>query len=167
LTVTDIPPGGVGEIEVNFHTANRQGHQRRVITVTSDDPVNPSVDLYIEADIQVEFDLVQRSLIFKEVYEGTPVTKSAFVRVIDKKLVQITEVKASEPYVSAKLVPSAEPDTTDLYEIAVTITPTPELSNFRANVIISSNLESKPEVQLFVSGYVTAGKPEEEPTGTP
>ena len=47
----EIPPGEQTSLRTTFSLAGRQGHQRRVIRVLTDDDVNPSLELWIEGDI--------------------------------------------------------------------------------------------------------------------
>jgi hypothetical protein len=49
----EIAPHGEGQIEVTFDTNHRSGDQRKSITVTSDDPIRPSVNLEIHASVEV------------------------------------------------------------------------------------------------------------------
>ena len=51
LEQKEIPPGGQTVLRATFSLAGRQGHQNRVIRVLAEDPVKPSLELWIEGDI--------------------------------------------------------------------------------------------------------------------
>lgn len=53
LKTKEIAPHGEGQIEVTFDTNHRSGDQRKTITVTSDDPIKPSVNLEFHANVEV------------------------------------------------------------------------------------------------------------------
>ena len=62
LKTKEIAPHGEGQVEVSFDTNHRGGDQRKTITVTSDDPIKPSVNLEIHANVQVILALQPESL---------------------------------------------------------------------------------------------------------
>ena len=47
----DIPPGGQTSLRATFSLAGRQGHQRRVIRVMTEDAVNPAMELWFDGEI--------------------------------------------------------------------------------------------------------------------
>ncbi len=48
----EVPPGGEGEIDVTFDTNHRGGDIRKSITVFSNDPANPRLELEIHANVE-------------------------------------------------------------------------------------------------------------------
>lgn len=53
LKTKEIAPRSEGQVAVTFDTNHRSGDQHKTITVTSDDPIKPSVNLEIHANVQV------------------------------------------------------------------------------------------------------------------
>jgi hypothetical protein len=52
LKKKEIPPGSQGEVEVTFDTTRRGGDNRKTITVQSNDPANPRMELEIRAKVE-------------------------------------------------------------------------------------------------------------------
>ncbi len=48
---TDLKPGESSEIEVTFYSAGKHGRETKDITVFSNDPMNPEMDIHISANV--------------------------------------------------------------------------------------------------------------------
>ena len=89
----EIPPGGEGQIDVTFKTGKAIGPIAKSITVTSNDPVNPSLTLQVKADLEALFvakpDRVHAfpsgSDIYQEPWTLVQVTIVEFLTVQNKK----------------------------------------------------------------------------------
>ena len=153
MTEADIPPGGEGEIKVTFNTGRKQGNQKKVITVTSNDPVTPNARLFVTAVIEVEFGFDVRRLDFKQVEENESSTKPVKIVVKDPATTQVTRLETSSPHIQATLSPAA-PETDNPKEtmVDVTILPTMPPGRINETVTAHSNLISAPKATLMVVG---------------
>ncbi len=125
------------------------------MTITSNDPVNPTTRIHISADINILFDFEVRGIDFGEVKVDTPVTKSVFIDIKDPATTKITGLSATLPNIEVKEgEATAEPDGSSKVEIDVTLIPGIIPGYIRDIVTARSNLGSKPEATLRVSGKV-------------
>ena len=72
-------------MEVKFITGHRRGMHKRVVTIISDDPETPKLDVLIIANIQVEFAFWNPYLKVGGLYEDETVTKRVFLQVRNKE----------------------------------------------------------------------------------
>lgn len=153
MTTADIPPGGEGAVEVKFNTAHKTGKQSKTITITSDDPNNPTTRIYVRATIEVDFDFQMRSINFGGLTLTEPITKSAYLIVKDPSTTEITKITTSSPFMTAERVPAveAESDST-LVEVAVTLLPGYPLGRINETVKAFSNLPKSSMATLVVTG---------------
>lgn len=110
--------------------------------------------LVVTAFIQVEFDFASGSLYFGSVPRNETVTKSAFIQILDPDRTEITDITTSSPYVEAKRL--KDPPAGHEGEVEIRVTMSPGLPPGRVNetVTVRSNLSSKPEARLRVSGVI-------------
>jgi hypothetical protein len=154
LTKADIPPGGEGKIEVSFNSSHKKGQQTQAITVTSNDPVNPTPRIFITAFIEVEFDFSSYQLDFGKVAKEETVTKSAYLHIKDPQNTKITDITTSSPFILAKqLKPSGTVDSGDI-EVEVTLSPGLPPGRIYETVTAHSNLSSMPQAILRVEGTI-------------
>lgn len=86
VSAKEIPPGGEGKIDVTFKTQRRKGVNRKKITVNSNDPTNPRLQLEIVADLEVLLDASPRRIWFGRLKQDEMITKSFSIegRELDK-----------------------------------------------------------------------------------
>jgi hypothetical protein len=97
-----LAPGESTEVEASFNPAGFRGPVRKSLTVTSNDPVNPSVTLTFEADVIQEIVPDPSTLFFQDLLRSG--IKKAVVRLKSGNghPVQVKEIKApGAPYLSA------------------------------------------------------------------
>ncbi|MCC6285176.1 MAG: DUF1573 domain-containing protein [Phycisphaerales bacterium] len=70
LEKTEYAPGESGEISVTFDPRNRRGVQQRTVTVLSNDPVSPSFNMNITANVRPAIDIDPPMARFGEVQRG-------------------------------------------------------------------------------------------------
>jgi len=86
-----IHPGGVGEITATFKTAHKKNHQRKSITVTTNDPDNPSFQFAMEGTVIVPYDVSPSYLNFQLVKVGTEATAEVTLTNRTQKTIQLGE----------------------------------------------------------------------------
>lgn len=70
LEKTEYAPGESGELTVTFDPRNRRGVQQRTVTVLSNDPVNPSFNINVTANVRPAIDIDPPMARFGEVQRG-------------------------------------------------------------------------------------------------
>jgi hypothetical protein len=83
------------------------------------------------------------------------VTKSAFIQILDPGRTEIRDITTSSPYIEAKrLDNTSQPGHEGEIEIQVTITPGLPPGRINETIVAQSNLTSKPEAKLRLSGII-------------
>ncbi len=112
----EVKPGETGEVTANFKIGGRTGLQQKAITVTTDDPDQPTINLMLKADIPVALE-IQPNFVFWENGEA-PNPKTITVK--QGKDVKLTtlDVTSSGPEFTTKVDKGSAPG-----EFKVTVTP--------------------------------------------
>ena len=88
-----VPPGGTSIITVTADPNRLSGFEsRKTVTVMSDDPKNPRVQLSVLAKIDPEFALEPRNIEFGEIRKGAAPTQTMVLRQLSDEPVEVTEV---------------------------------------------------------------------------
>ena len=155
MTKTAIPPGGEGEIEVTFSTGRKKGQQKKSITVTSNDPENPTTRISVTVLIEIEFDFESYSLNFGKLRTNDTATKSIFIQILDPEKTRITDITTSSPFVSVKRVEASDSaDNRTRIELEVTLSPGLLSGRINETVTAHSSLESKSKATLRLTGSI-------------
>ena len=105
LSAKSIKPGQSGQIEASVKTEGVAGKINKTITVVSNDPRQPQVQLTITALVEQEFPLSDQSLYFGAVPKGKEVVKELTITIPPGK--KILSVESTDQNVTVKLVPGA------------------------------------------------------------
>lgn len=95
LKKNDVAPGEKGEITATFNIGGRTGTQQKTITVTTDDPKQPTTVLTLRAVIAQAFEL-QPAFVFWQAGEA-PKPKTISAKAAKEMPVQNIEVSSSSP----------------------------------------------------------------------
>jgi len=88
-----VPPGGTSIITVTADPNRIPGFEsRKTVTVMSDDPKNPRVQLSVLAKIDPEFALEPRDIEFGEIRKGAASTETMVLRQLSDEPIEVTEV---------------------------------------------------------------------------
>jgi hypothetical protein len=153
LTDTDIPPGGEGKIEVSFDTKGKRGTQKKTITVTSNDPVNPTTTLSVSATVVIEFGFELYALNFGRLLFEQSMTKTAPLLIRDADKVQVAEVTSDSRYVTTRIASPAT-STSGRAQVEVTVLPGMPIGFFTAEITARSSQATIPPATLTVSGTI-------------
>jgi len=133
-----LPPGESTEIEATFNSSNFQGVVRKSITVTSDDPVNPVVNLHFDAEVtpqpppivrsvsiqNVERGAVQKSVMRLESGDGSPVNVREILVQDAPYLKGVAHTEGTENFLEiildGHLVPKGKMGATDVLSVMTT-----------------------------------------------
>ncbi|MDQ2659699.1 MAG: DUF1573 domain-containing protein [Verrucomicrobiota bacterium] len=140
LKKEEVAPGETGEVTATFKIGGRTGVQQKAITVTTDDPAQPLVNLLLKAVIPVALE-VQPTFVFWENNEA-PKPKTIKVKVGKDVTITKLDVTSSAPEFTTKV------DKDSPTEFTITVTPK------QTGQMANSTLTIKPDFpQTF---YATA-----------
>lgn len=158
-----IAPGQSGQIEVKIVTEGLAAQIRtmadtvglsKTVTVTSNDPKQPSVVLTITGKITPEFALSDPSIYFGSNPRGREVTKELLVDITPDKPLMLLGAASTDENVTVKLEPVPGSDGKKFKVIAVQKASAGEGIHF-GNIVIKTSSQAKPELRITVRGIVT------------
>lgn len=167
-----LEPGESTEIQAQFDSGNFQGIVRKSITVTTDDPANPVINLHFDAEVIPEAPQVVRSVFLQDLDRKSVQKTVMRLDSGDGSPVRIKEVRAGdalylsgvprgdggqtflEIQVDGKRVPAGKTSATDV----LTVIPAEE---GKAPIEVRVQWEFKPVVVSTPSIVAWAGKPGE------
>lgn len=122
LSNKTIAPGETADLNAIFTLRNRHGHQQKSIKITSNDPKQPTLALYLKGEAVSELEIKPRSLYFRQQSATNAAVKT--VEIISKKPLNITNVTSSTEF----LLPSIESiKSNNVYKLTVAlVTPIPQ-----------------------------------------
>ncbi len=151
-----IPPGGWDVIQATYHTNGRPGHATKFITVTSNDPVNPSFQLQLDMTVQRDIDLQPDRLYLYSLKHGQP--HSSTIKILGKagEDLEILSATATGNVVTVTSVApyKDEANNRNGATIQVDVPVTQAIGSFTDNISIKTNNKKKPEVTVPVLGEI-------------
>ena len=105
------------------------------------------------AIIDIEFDFVSSGLSMGKVGRDKAAVKKATLQIKDPANTKVTGIETSSPLLKARLLEDVN-TSDDKMEVEVTLLPGLPPGNVREMVTVHSNLESKPEANLRITGLV-------------
>jgi len=153
LSKNEIPPGGEGEIEVTFRTGMSSGKKKKRIDVYSNDPENPSIKLYITANIIVPVEVKPRSLYWLAEKDEPSKRKIEFLYQPDHET-KIVKLESSSPALKATFRPKSDGEAAG-YDIDIEFDGSLPVGDFRERLTIVTDNPKHPSLQVKINGRVT------------
>ena len=101
-----LKPGEKGELVFTMNVGSMtRGHAEKHITVPSNDPQTPSVNLTVKADIVPTFDYTPQQVPLGDIRQGLITNIVVDVKRVDGKNINLTKVETSNPSIRARLAP--------------------------------------------------------------
>lgn len=151
LSANAVPPGGQVELLTRLNLRGRTGHQKKSITVQSNDPANPRLVLYLEGTAMARFRVDPPHLPF-----GTISSVEEAVRTVDLdsrlQAFQIRNIECSSPAFTTRVETVAGGSH---YRVHVTTVPPLEAGPVRANLRIATDLPNFPDINVPISAVVS------------
>jgi hypothetical protein len=119
-----VAPGEKGEVTANFKIGGRTGLQQKAVTVTTDDPNQPTINLMLKAVIPVALE-IQPNFVYWESGEA-PKPKAINVKAGKDVTVTTLEVTSSGPEFTTKVDKGSAPGE---FKVLVTPRDTKEMLN--------------------------------------
>lgn len=105
LSAKQVQPGATGQIEAVVKTEGAVGRIEKHITVRSNDPRQPELNLAVIAVVEPEFTLSDRTIYFGSVAKGKEVVKEVVISIPPDKSVKVVSAQSSDKNVVVKLEP--------------------------------------------------------------
>jgi hypothetical protein len=150
-----VPPGGVGTIKATYHTQGRPGPATKIITINSNDPVNPSFQMQLNMTVVRDVDIQPERAYFYGLKHGTSQTNS--VKILGKPhvMMHILSAQASGGKVIVAFAPYAD-KAAHRYgaSLDVTVPATLPIGEFSDSIDVKTDNPKKPDFQIPVQGEV-------------
>ncbi|HXL73921.1 MAG TPA: DUF1573 domain-containing protein, partial [bacterium] len=152
----EIPPGGRGIVKATYHTKGRPGHATKIITVTSNDPVNPSYQMKLDMTVVRDIDIQPDKVYFYNTQHGQAQTVTVNILGKPGLLLKILSTQSANGTVTVLgMTPNDQPATHRHGAILqVAVPATQPIGNFTDTIKVQTNYKKKPELDIDVLGEV-------------
>ena len=103
LKTDKLAPGESTELTFTLNVGTPRGHLEKHITVPSNDPTQPSVNLTLKADIVPTFDVTPANISLGNIHQGLITNITLQIKRLDGKPLGLTKVEAGTKNVRPKL----------------------------------------------------------------
>ncbi len=153
VSSNEIAPGGTGVVKVTFHTEKYTGRQTRTVSVYSNDPGQPEVDLTIQGNIEAEFALEPESVQFGDIEKGTSITKAIKLIQLGKEELILNKAEAISGYFSTRIFPLID-EKQKGFKIEIVLNPNVAVGQFNEVITLHTNLPKHLKLDVPVWGNV-------------
>jgi hypothetical protein len=154
LSNKEIPPGESGEIEVSFRSGLKRGKQKKSISVYSNDPQNPTIKLYIMANIITPVEFIPAHLNWT--INRNELSKKAVQLFHQPELdIEITKMETSSPAFKAVATPRENGERPG-YDIEITCDGSIPTSQFVEKLVVTTNNPEHPTLHLIIRGSINS-----------
>jgi Protein of unknown function (DUF1573) len=150
-----VPPGAIGTIKATYHTQGRPGHATKIITINSNDPVNPSFQMQLDMTVVRDVDIQPERAYFYGLKHGSSQTNSIKILGKPHMLLHILSAQSTSNQVTVVLTPYVD-KAAHRYgaDIEVTAPATLPIGEFSDNIDVKTDNPKKPDIQIPVQGEV-------------
>jgi hypothetical protein len=160
----NVDPGKGGELKVTLNSRGYEGNIAKYIYVETNDRNQPVKQLQISATIEVppkpRIDLDRYSVDSGLILEGEPIPAKALIKNRGEK-----ELRVSFSHRDATYLHRGKPVDSELRiaagkeaEVEIVIPPRPKKGLIREYILLKSNDTRRPNLSLYVSGYIVTKK---------
>jgi len=150
-----ILPGEPGVIKVTYHTQGRPGHATKIITVTTNDPVNPSFQLQLDMTVVRDVDVQPERVYFYGLKKGTSQTNQ--VKILGKPHARLNILSAAAAKGNVTVVLKPFVDTQEHRygaTLDITVPDSLPIGNFDDTINVKTDNPKKTDLQISVQGEV-------------
>ena len=160
----DVGPGKKGELKVTLNSRGYEGNIAKYVYVETNDRSQPVKQLQISATIEVpprpRIDLERYSVDSGLILEGEPIPAKALIKNRGER-----ELRLSFSHRDATYLHKGKPVNSELRipagkeaEVEIKIPPRPKKGLIREYILLKSNDTRRPNLSLYVSGYIVTKK---------
>lgn len=136
---------------MKISTKNKKGKLKQSATVFSNDPQKPKTKIFINGSIKQLITVKPGSRVMLQGYAGDKISKKVTITSLEEKPFEITDITSTiEDKIKYKLK-KIEKDKEYSLEIK---TRSGIKESFRGKVVLKTNSQKKPEIDIFVMGKV-------------
>lgn len=140
-------PKETGELHVVYTFGEAVGHLEKTVTVSTDEPANPSYLLTLRVNVPALFDVQPRFVLWQ--HDEAPTAKTITIRALHPDLAHPTAVESKNARFTVSLAASA--DVPNTYTVTVTPTQTNAAMFTSITVTTTAPAEKKRVIQLFAT----------------
>jgi hypothetical protein len=149
LSKKEIFPGGSGEIRATFKTKRFEGVQETTITVHSNDPDDPEIDLTIIGAIKRDVAVVPQGINFGDVQKGETVTGSVKLLQLSQNKLVLHRIEVNEKYLNATTSRFREENSRGI-NIDITLKSEAQVGALNEVITLHTNLKRRPRIDVPV-----------------
>ncbi len=153
LKTNILQPGERGELGFTLNVGPYRTTLQKYITVPSNDPTNPRVNLTVKAEYVPLYDVTPPMLYVDNLRPGAATNLNVTVKRTDGKKLALTKAEAMNPWVQAKIVPG-EGTNEATAKIAVEVKPEGMPRRFYESIRVYSEEAKEPAITISLSGRV-------------
>jgi hypothetical protein len=148
-----LAPGATTTIKITFDSESYEGFQQKIITVLTNDPAEPRIDVVFTADVKPYIEVEKRTLDFSQVRRGQlPVLTDRFSSL--EGPFKVEPPKDAVDWITWKVTPAAA-DKGTAYQLEARLRPDAPFGPFNERVEVPVVHPRKtPYERIFVKGYV-------------
>ncbi len=158
-----IKPGESLPLEVTFQTKHNDGSYRQSVTIGTNDPEHPSIQLTVEGTVRPAIVTMPSdpSMNFQSVSNDEPYHRKIALYSADMPDLKLNRVTSSNPaLLDVVSRPLTEEETKSLkadkgYAIEVTVKPSTHLGEFAEEVLVETDHPRQPQLRFKVTGKIT------------
>ena len=156
LSESEVPPGSSGEIQATFKTRRYEGRQETTITVHSNDPDNPEIDLMIQGMIKRNVAVVPQGINFGDVEKGKTVTRRVRLLQLSQNNLVVHKIEANEEYLTVSMSRFREENSRGI-NIDIALKRDVRVGRFSEVITLHTNLKRRPRIDVPVWANVLGG----------
>ncbi len=155
-----VLPGSAFVIKATYHTSGRPGHAHKVITVTSNDPVNPGFQLTLDMTVVRDIEIHPDRLYLYGLKHGQPHNASITIYGKPGMPLNVLSAQSSNGVVTVSGISPYKDDNKDPTQIhsgaviQVDVSAAQTIGSFTDNIDIKTDSVKKPEITVPVLGEI-------------
>jgi hypothetical protein len=148
-----LRPGASASMSLKFDPTGKSGSQPQTVTIRSNDPVTPAIQLQIRGTVKpLKVVFSPKRVDFGTVNREKPTAKQVYV----DSMVDVKSVHCDLPFVSAGVSESADEQHT-AHVVSISLKPEVPIGSFSGKLIIETGHPTDPTLEVPLSGTVIGG----------
>jgi hypothetical protein len=148
-----LAPGESSTMTISYDSAKRVGPANHTITLTTNDPSQPSVVIQLVGNVKPVYEIDPRDgLVFGQLYQNSAETRTIQIlnKYKDKMLVELKQGQEFGPFQME--LKAIEPGMR--YALSATTRPPLDVGRYQVNVVLTTSVELVPEIPVLVYAFV-------------
>lgn len=147
--VREIPPGGRGQLTITFISGNLNGSINKTVTVRSSDPVHPSKELFIRANVRPVFIFSPPILNLGTIERGQAANGAIVLRETQGRPFAVRKVITSQRDLTAECEPTPASNSV-AHRLKIALAPLRKVGLSFFNVVVETDRKERHSLQVMV-----------------